>query len=204
MPKYISDLTEALKAFKAGVAANAALWAPKGITPESIQTSIDLLAAKNAAIEAAKLALAKAITDARDFQEEKATEFSQMVKIAYGFHADEESKLLDYGLEPRKDAQPHPAPSLRLDVTIEDDTDGQGYILSTNKDPEANMYEWHKGVSTDPTKLEIIPVMAWCKTTKKISFVDDDVVKGQRVWYKVRAQNTAGSGPWSEPRSRVQ
>jgi len=39
-------------------------------------------------------------------------------------------------------------------------------------------------------------MMTLFKTTRKISFVDDDVVKGQRVFYKVRAVNPAGVGPW--------
>ena len=66
------------------------------------------------------------------------------------------------------------------------------------------MYECFKGISADPTKTDIIPVLSPFKTTRKLSFVDDDVVKGQRVWYKVRAINAAGEGPWSEPVSRVQ
>ena len=42
------------------------------------------------------------------------------------------------------------------------------------------------------------------KTTTKTPFVDDDVFKGVRYFYKVRAINAAGEGPWSEAVSRVQ
>lgn len=42
------------------------------------------------------------------------------------------------------------------------------------------------------------------KTTKKTSFVDDEVPKGVRVFYRVRAANTNGVGPWSEAVSKVQ
>jgi hypothetical protein len=66
------------------------------------------------------------------------------------------------------------------------------------------MYEWHKGIGSDPAKTDVIPVMTLFKTTKKITFVDDDVVKGQSVFYKVRAVNSTSEGPWSEPVSRVQ
>lgn len=37
------------------------------------------------------------------------------------------------------------------------------------------------------------------ESTKKTSFVDDEVPKGVRVFYRVRAANTNGVGLWSEP-----
>jgi hypothetical protein len=40
--------------------------------------------------------------------------------------------------------------------------------------------------------------------TKKTSFVDDDVPKGTRIFYRVRAANTKGVDPWSEAVSMVQ
>jgi hypothetical protein len=39
---------------------------------------------------------------------------------------------------------------------------------------------------------------------KKTSFIDDEVAKGIRIFYRVRAANTNGVGPWSEAVSRVQ
>jgi len=42
------------------------------------------------------------------------------------------------------------------------------------------------------------------KTTTKTTFVDDDVAKAIRYFYRVRAANASGFGPWSEIVSRVQ
>ena len=39
---------------------------------------------------------------------------------------------------------------------------------------------------------------------RKLSFVDDDVEKGTRYFYRFRGLNSNGSGEWSEPVSRVQ
>ncbi|MCL5028927.1 MAG: hypothetical protein M1480_07895, partial [Bacteroidetes bacterium] len=42
---------------------------------------------------------------------------------------------------------------------------------------------------------DVVPEMKFFKATKKAAFVDDDVVKGVRYFYRVRATNTAGAGP---------
>jgi len=41
------------------------------------------------------------------------------------------------------------------------------------------------------------------KTTKKTSFVDDEVAKGTRIFYRVRAANANDRDAWSEAVSRV-
>ena len=96
-----------------------------------------------------------------------------------------------------------PAPTLKLQVVLADDTDGEGISVSWNKDSVAAQYEIYRGVSTDPGKTDVIPAMTLLKTTQRTDFVDDDVIKGQRMWYKVRSVNPAGTGPWSEPVSHV-
>jgi hypothetical protein len=101
--------------------------------------------------------------------------------------------------------EPTNPPTMPLTVVIKDDTDGEGFILSLQAvDPLAKSYLWEKGVSTNPSDLQTIPVMHFHKLTTRSTFVDDDVVKGSRYWYRVRAANCKGEGPWSEPTSKVQ
>jgi len=51
---------------------------------------------------------------------------------------------------------------------------------------------------------DIIPEMKLYKTTTKTLVSDHDIPKGIRLFYKVRAVNAAGPGPWSEAVSKVQ
>ena len=74
----------------------------------------------------------------------------------------------------------------------------------TAKDDVADSYEWQKGQGTDPKDTSTIPPMSFFKQTSKTVFIDDEVLKGIRYFYRVRAVNRNGQGPWSEPVSRVQ
>jgi hypothetical protein len=204
MLKYLDDLSANFAAMKAGIIANAALWSVKNITGDTVQAFIDRIAAANKAVEALQLQLSQAFAAARELEGELSNTYSTYVKFATGLNSDNPNKLLEYGLSPRKEASAKPAPGKKLKLDVSDDTDGIGFILLIEKDSDADMYECYKGISADATKTDVIPVLSPFKTTRKLSFVDDDVVKGQRVWYKVRAMNAAGEGPWSEPVSRVQ
>ena len=42
------------------------------------------------------------------------------------------------------------------------------------------------------------------RISKKSQYLDDDVPKGERIFYQVRAVNSKGDGPLSAPVSRVQ
>lgn len=204
MIRYIRAESERLGKYKSGVEKYSAKWANNEVTPAVIQAQIDLLNAKETQIENTRLLLNQQQLEARTLQQSAAKFGDKVENYIYAYHTDEPEKLLDYGLEPRKPYVKKQVPTTKPVVNIQDDTDGEGFILSTQSDPDAEMYEWYKGVSADATKPEIIPPMTLLKTTKKISFVDDDVVKGQRVFYKVRAVNSKGEGPWSEPVSKVQ
>jgi hypothetical protein len=204
MLKYLEDLSRDFTLMKAGIIAHAALWSVKNITGETVQGYIDRIAAANKTVDTLQLQLAQALADARALEAELSPAFAKMVKFAIGLHSDEQNILLEYGIPQRKETASKPAPGKKLALSVEDDSDGIGFLLGIEKDENADMYECYKGISADPTKTDVIPSLLPFKTTRKIFFVDDDVVKGQRVWYKVRAMNAAGLGPWSEPVSRVQ
>jgi hypothetical protein len=204
MIKYLSELSDRLKALNNGMLKNPNTWANHEITAEIVQQKIDELSTKEGEIEGLKESIAIAQTSARTLQVADEKFVEKLENFVFAYNTETPEKLIEYGLQPRKEAKPKPALTNKLTVKIQDDTDGIGFILTTQADSDADMYEWYKGISTDPTKTDVIPPMTLLKTTKKITFVDDDVVKGQRVFYKVRAINSISEGPWSEPVSRVQ
>lgn len=112
--------------------------------------------------------------------------------------------LVDYDIKVRKLAVKKPVPSLALIPELKDDVDGVGFIISSQVDPDADKYEYEKGVGLDPQDLNTIPKMLHFKITSKTIFVDDDVVPGVRYFYRVRAFNATGEGAWSAAVSRVQ
>jgi len=131
--------------------------------------------------------------------------YDQAVNLAYGIYANTPDKLAEYGIKQRKDKSKIPPPTAILAIEISDDTDGEGFILLlTAKDPVSDNYEWQKGQGLDPKDMHTIPDMTFFKFTTKMQFVDDNVTKGVRYFYRVRALNRNGQGPWSEPVSRVQ
>ncbi len=77
-------------------------------------------------------------------------------------------------------------------------------VTSEKYNPNTDYYEWQKGMGANASDANTIPELKNFKTAKKTSFVDDEVPKGVRVFYRVRAANTNGVGPWSEAVSKVQ
>jgi hypothetical protein len=202
--KYLVELINLFEGLKKGVQKYITLWKDQSFTVESIQTEIDSLKAIDDAIADLETDISKKKKEARALENEKQAIADKIVKIANGFHADKPEQLLDYGLKPRKAPEAKPRPTKQLTVTLEDDSDGQGFVIYTQADSDANNYEWEKGQGANPADIKTIPEMKFFKYTSKTTFVDDDVAKGVRYFYRVRAVNTAGEGPWSEAVSRVQ
>jgi hypothetical protein len=204
MIRYLREESDRLSGFKSGILKNSTKWAANATTTDTIQSNIDLLNAKEKQIENTQTLLAQQQLEAKTLKLTCSKFGDEVENFIYAYHPGEQEKLLDYGIEPRKSYTKKQMPSSKLLVSIQDDTDGEGFILTTQSDADADMYEWYKGVGADAAKPDIIPVMMLFKTTKKITLVDDDVVKGTRVFYKVRAINSKGEGPWSEAVSKVQ
>jgi hypothetical protein len=204
MIKYLYDASSRLKGEKRGMENNPAVWQNQPYSPASVQEKIDLLDAKEAAIEKlndqAKALQAEAHSLAADCED-----YADRVEaLAIGLEGSSAEKLAVYGIKLRKAVSKKSAPSKNISLSIQDDSDGIGFIVSTQADPDADNYEWHKGIAADPTKTDLIPELKYFTITAKSSLVDDDVPKGVRVFYRVRAFNRAGQGPWSEPVSKVQ
>ena len=204
MLKYISLTVDRLTKQKNGIDQNAALWQNQPITPAMIQEKIDELNAKQKAIDDKDLEIATLKTQAHALSAEGEKLADRVEALANGLEGNNLEKLLMYGIIPRKILAKKDAPILILHPEIVDDTDGEGFFVSTPVEPLADLYEWQKGIGADPSRTDIIPEMKLFKSTMKSSFVDDDVPKGVRIFYRVRAVNSAGASPWSEAVSRVQ
>ena len=204
MIRYLRDEIDRLKGILSGRLKNPDKWQNNEVTDAEIQSAVDSLLDAEKQIEDTQTLLSQKQSTAKIIKLNAAKLADKLENFINAFHSDEPEKLLDYGLEPKKSRSKKQIPVEKLLISIKDDTDGEGFILSTTADSNADMYEWQKGVSDDASKTEVIPTMTLLKTTRKITFVDNDVKKGVRVFYRVRAVNSQGEGPWSEPVSRVQ
>jgi hypothetical protein len=204
MVSYLAEVKSRLVTLMNGMTKNPTFWTDTTVPVQSVDQMIANIETKDAELEEAKNRQAIKITEAREVSGSANKLVDKIENLACGFHADSQEKLIEYGIKQRKTATPKPAPSKTLIPVLQDDTDGEGFIVSTQVDPNADFYEWQKGVGTNTADAKTIPELKNFKTTKKTSFVDDEVPKGIRIFYRVRAANTNGVGPWSEAVSRVQ
>ena len=204
MIRYLRDEIDRLNGFLAGRQKNPEKWANNEVAKAEVQTAVNSLLDVEKQIDDSKTLLTQKQATAKTLKQNAAQLGDKLENFINGYHASEPEKLLDYGLEPKKPYAKKQTPVGKLLIGVQDDTDGEGFILSTSADSNADMYEWHKGIGADASKTDVIPAMSLLKTTRKLSFVDDEVAKGVRVFYKVRAVNSKGEGPWSDVVSRVQ
>ena len=205
MKKYIHVMLQEIENFEHGISANAADWTNLPVTLVQITTLKNDLAHCGTAIETAEATALGARHAGLAKNSEAIKIYDQAVNLAYGIYANTPDKLAEYGIKPRREPSKVPPPTDILAIEISDNTDGEGFnLMLTAKDPVAINYEWQKGQGLDPKDMHTIPDMIFFKITSKIQFIDDNVTKGVRYFYRVRALNRAGQGPWSEPVSRVQ
>ena len=201
---YLSDPKTRLVSPKAGMQKNSSLWTDQTLTIQKVDEMIASIDTKDNELEESKNQYQLKITGARNLSNDANNLADKIENLAYGFHGDNPEKLIEYNIKKRKASAPKPVPTKVLIPTLADDSDGEGFVVSTQVDPNADYYEWQKGLGTNAADANTIPELKNFKTTKKTNFVDDEVPKGVRVFYRVRAANTNGVGPWSEAVSKVQ
>jgi hypothetical protein len=204
MLTYLSEVKEWLRSLKAGMEKNAAIWSGQTVQVTEVEQMIANIDTVDGEVEAVKQQQSIKSSEARELSSNAGKLASKIENLALGFHSGNTEKLLEYNIKQKKAATPKPVPTKALIPRLEDDTDGEGFIVSTQVDPNADYYEWQKGTGTNPADAGTIPELKNFKTTKKTNFVDDEVPKGVRVFYRVRAANSNGNGPWSEAVSKVQ
>jgi hypothetical protein len=204
MVSYLAEVKNRLVSLRNGMTKNPTFWTDTTVSVQSVEQMLANLETKDTELEEAKNRQALKITEAREVSGSAGKLADKIENFAGGYHAGSEEKLVEYGIKQRKTATPKPAPTKTLIPVLQDDTDGEGFIVSTQVDLNADYYEWQKGTGTNAADDKTIPELKNFKVTKKTSFVDDDIPKGVRIFYRVRAANTNGVGPWSEAVSRVQ
>jgi hypothetical protein len=204
MIKYLSEAAGRLEILKRGMEGNPEIWEVQPENVAKVQVKIDLLKAKEKELETLKDTMATKQAEAHILSGECEDYADRIELIAIGVIGNNQEKLIPYGIALRKESIKKSAPTKVLLPILVDDTDGVGFIITISSDPDAYHYEWEKGENTDASKPNVIPEMKFFKISAKASFVDDDVKKGVRTFYRVRAVNRAGVGPWSEAVSRVQ
>ena len=201
---YLNRLRNRLISLLNGVTVHAADWAGQAETPVTIQADIDEVDAIQSEINILEDQLSQKKKAARVLEKEKTLIADTIEKKAIGFHTTNPVVLNDYDIKLRKPREKKPIPTRVHVPELKDDLDGEGFVVSTQFDPDADKYEWEKGTATNPQDTTTVPPMQHYKITSKITFVDDNVSPGVRYFYRVRAFNTTGNGPWSSAVSRVQ
>ncbi len=204
MVDYLNNPKNRLTTIKAGMQKNSTLWTEQTVTIQQVDAMITNIDSTSVDLDNSKNAYQLKVTGSRTLSGDANKLASKIENLAVGLHDDNPEKLIEYGIKQRKTAAPRPAPTKVLIPTLTDDSDGEGFVVSTQVDPDADYYEWQKGEGANASDSKTIPELKNFKTTKKTNFVDDEVPKGVRVFYRVRAANTNGVDPWSEAVSRVQ
>ncbi len=204
MLKFIGKIVESLDDKQKGMVANDKKWVNLPVTPAIVQAAITDLRAKDDAVSAAEIVLEKARQDARDTVEKYAVLDGQIENLAAGIHATELNKLVEYNMDLPANKNAKSSPGKTVIASIVDDADGHGFVITHQSLADADGFEIERSAG-QPADTEVLaPPYTYLKTTQKLSYTDDDVEKGKRYFYRSRAYNRRGYGPWSEPVSRVQ
>lgn len=204
MIKYIQTLIDEFRSRIAGIKANIEKWTGLEVTTVILEGHIKELEDQSDKIKAAESAVQKARDAGHKLEESLLLKLKQVDNLAYGIHAMEPVKLIDYGLSTRKPSSSKPKPAKCMILSITDEEDGEGFVISWATVAEADHYQVEKGAATAITDKVLAPPYPFLKSTSKTTITDEDVEKGRRYFYRVRAVNAAGSGEWSEPVNKVQ
>lgn len=204
MLKYVQKVFDRLKLFLSGIAANRDKWEHQTENETTVQGYMDEIERRDNEIAGMKNQVAAKQMELRSYIAQMEEKVDRLEDTVRSIHPTEKSKWLDYGMEAEKQQTPGMSPTKPLTLTIKDDTDGIGFILSLEKaDSSAFTYVWQKGSSANPTATQPEKFEPFRESTK-ISIVDDDVQPGVRYFYRVQAFNSKGYGPMSNVVSRVQ
>jgi hypothetical protein len=207
--KFMEVTIVRLKAFKSGISGNATAWAGQEDTPTTVQAHIDALEAADADIASLETLLTQKRQAAKVLAKQKEAVADAIELRVKGIHATATSKWPEYGVDDPNAAAAaakgtRPVPEKGDIKNIMDDYDGIGFIVELEGLKEADSYEVQRGAGANAADVNTIPAFSYLRNVRKLSFVDDDVEKGIRYFYRLRGINSQGLGEWSEPVSRVQ
>jgi hypothetical protein len=204
MVKYMSNLIADFRDRLAGMKENNAQWDSQSIKEVDVEEIILNLENVEKEIDAAKITLQRKRAEGRKLVAKYAVQLDKIDCLAEGMHIEEKVKLSVYGISTRKSRSTQKNPDKVFITDIIDNVDGVGYIISFKKIKNADRYEIERGIASNPDDIILETPYPFYKTTTKVKVVDTHIEKGKRYFYRVRAINSAGSGEWSEPVSRIQ
>lgn len=202
MTNFIQKLIDRLNALKSGITGNAPKWVNQPVTVVIIDAAVQALTNKDTEIETAKDALSTTRAESRTLATTHEGLADQTENLARGIHQQTPEKLVEYDIKLRKTPVPKNPPGMAVIASLKDDSDGIGFVISTQPLADAETFDIERAV----TEADVMTatVFAHIKTTQKLVYVDDDVITGKRHHYRVRASNRKGSGPWSASVSAIQ
>ena len=203
MLKYLTKLRDRLLGLLNGVNLYPSKWSGQPETPAEIQSKIEGIDALQEELNHLKTQISIKKKEARKLEKELVKYIKVIEKKATGFHAAEREVLWQYHIKLRKVKEKWHVPKAMLKPKIDYTKDGLGFVVSTNRDLLANGYEWERGEATNPQDMNAYPPMEYYKHSSKKSFADNNVKAGVRYFYRVRAVNRNGEGPWSVITSRI-
>ncbi|MCF8459856.1 MAG: fibronectin type III domain-containing protein [Flavobacteriales bacterium] len=210
MLKYLQKAKDKLTGLKAGISTNSAAWAGQPDTPASVQTEIDTLDTMGAEIELLKNQLKQKLAAARILATAKTDAAKIIEKRAVAIHATNANKLVEYNIRISGVAgTARELPTKAIIKRVKHDADGIGFKLSIKGQGTAvDFWEIERGMMELTTENRAATVLQvpypFLASSKKLTYVDDDVLAGVRYFYRVRGVNAKGGGAWSEPVSAVQ
>jgi hypothetical protein len=204
-PKYLQNEINRLKSLRTGIAGNQDKWNGMPISTAQIDASLQVLLTSADEMANADTALKKLQAKIHDTVSVQAQVANQVENLAKGIHANELEKLLDYGIVGKKEATPVAIPAKAFISSIVDDTDGEGFVLTIQSLANATDFEVWRGTSANPDALSLeTDQFSFLAVTKKLTYTDDNILKGKRYFYRLRGFNRNGKGEWSAMVSRVQ
>ena len=200
MFRILQAVYDRIMALRNGIATNLAQWVGQPDTPETLDGLLQQLRDKDAEIKALDVQLRDKRAEARTLADTIAAAADQTERRASGIHATDTARLADYNMPVPgasiANRQPVQVPAKGVVRKIDDDDDGQGFIVRFDKLDDAKHYEVERSEADGP--------MTFLRTTTKTKFTDDDVKPGIRYHYRMRGGNARGAGEWSEPVGAIQ
>ena len=204
MNKPVIDLRNEFSDLKKGMETNNAKWVGQPVSALQVKDIIDDLQTKEDAVVSANNLLIQARSAVKDAVTLHAVVADQVISLAEGIHKLEPSKLSDYNLSLPKPKKPKVPPGKAVIDSLKDEEDGEGFIIKMLPLTDAEGFEIEKSGPQSPDLLVLAPPYTHLKTTQKLTYVDDEIIKGKRYFYRARAYNRRGNGEWSDVSSRVQ
>lgn len=205
MKKYLQVVHDRFSGLKNGITLNAADWAAMPDTPVTMQAEMDKLTAIDTQLEQLEDALKQKQAEARALAASRHDEADVVEKRAIAIHATNPGKLTEYNIKvPAGPGAPRPVPGKAVIAALAIDDDGIGFKIKLQSLPDVDHFEVERGMLAANGGTVLQPPYPFLRTTKKLTFVDDDVISGNRYFYRVRGVNASGPGPWSEPVNGVQ